>query len=154
MQQLLGLDAAGADGTLLRELFLQRLPANVRMVLASSGETSTLEELAQLGDKIIAAASPAVASVTKSLSSKIDELRAEVSRLRETVSALTSPQQHTRHRSPYRQFRQHSPSSRHQSRLRSPSPHPRMCWYHTCFGDRAQKYSPPCCYSGNGKAST
>ena len=34
MQQLLG-DRA-ADGTFLRELFLQRIPANVRMVLASA----------------------------------------------------------------------------------------------------------------------
>ena len=39
LQQLLG-DAAGPnpDNTFLRELFLQRLPGHVRMVLASSGD--------------------------------------------------------------------------------------------------------------------
>ena len=40
MQQLLG-DRA-ADGTFLRELFLQCLPANVKMVLASTKSTTTL----------------------------------------------------------------------------------------------------------------
>lgn len=150
MQQLLGPDAADADGALLRELFLQRLPANVRMVLASSGEASPLQELAELGDRIIAAASPAVAGVTQSQPSEIDKLRAEVSQLRETVSALSSPRQ----RSPYRPSRQRSPSPHHQSRLHSSPPRPSMCWYHARFGDRARKCSPPCSYSGNGRAST
>ena len=35
---------------LLKELFLQRLPANVRMVLASSREGKTLDKIAQLAD--------------------------------------------------------------------------------------------------------
>ena len=52
MQQLLG-DAAGPnpDNKFLRKLFLQCLPSQVRMVLASAGEMS-LEALAQLADKI------------------------------------------------------------------------------------------------------
>ena len=29
-----------------------------------------------------------------------------------------------------------------------------MCWYHARFGDMACKCTPPCSYSGNGKAST
>lgn len=112
MRQLLGPEAVGADRTLLRELFLQRLPTNVRMVLASSQEVTTLEELAELGDRITVAASPAVASVTPHKEqSEIDEIRSEVLRLRETVSALTrsgsgqSPPQQL----PYRTSRQHSP---------------------------------------------
>lgn len=64
MQQLLGDDGAGTDSTLLREMFLQRLPENVRMVLASSAEGKTLEELAQLADRIITAAPLSVAGVT------------------------------------------------------------------------------------------
>lgn len=39
MHQLLGDKAATADTAFIRELFLQRLPANVRMVLASAGGT-------------------------------------------------------------------------------------------------------------------
>ncbi len=39
MQQLLGDRASVADSTFLRELFLQRLPSNVRMVLASTSHS-------------------------------------------------------------------------------------------------------------------
>ena len=37
--------------TLLKEMFLQGLPVNVHMVLASSGEGKTLNEIAQLAEK-------------------------------------------------------------------------------------------------------
>ena len=53
MQQLLGDKAGAIDSSVLRELFLQRLPANIRMVLASSPDTTNLENLAQLADKIV-----------------------------------------------------------------------------------------------------
>ena len=53
MQQLLGDKAATMDQSLLRELFLQRLPANVRMILASTSGTVAPTELAALADKII-----------------------------------------------------------------------------------------------------
>ena len=55
MQQLLG-DSAATSGPLLRELFLQRLPPNVRMVLASSSDTKSLDKLATLADKVLDAA--------------------------------------------------------------------------------------------------
>ena len=64
MQQLLGERAAVTDDALIRELFLQRLPSNVRMVLASSPGTTPLDELAQLADRIIDVAPPTVAGVT------------------------------------------------------------------------------------------
>ena len=53
MQQLLG-DAAGPnrDSSFLRELFLQRLPSHVHMVLALSGEM-LLDALAQLTDNVM-----------------------------------------------------------------------------------------------------
>ena len=43
MNQLLGDKASTTDSTFLRELFLQRLPANVRMVLASTAEPTSLK---------------------------------------------------------------------------------------------------------------
>ena len=64
MNQLLGDKASTTDSTFLRELFLQRLPANVRMVLASTAEPASLEQLATLADKIMeAVASPSISSV-------------------------------------------------------------------------------------------
>ena len=105
MQQLLGDRAGVADGTFLRELFLQRLPANVRMVLASTSPTATLEELAELADKVAEVAAPTIASVNSSqLSSEVEQLRAEVSKLQASIKTLA---RHTRSNTP---------------RLRSPSP--------------------------------
>ena len=62
MQQLLG-DRPGLDTSFLRELFLQRLPNNVRMVLASIPDAIALDKLADMADKIIEVATPSIASV-------------------------------------------------------------------------------------------
>ena len=57
--QLLMEDKAGTtDGSIIKELFMQRLPQNVRMVLASVIESTLLEELAILADKIKEVATP------------------------------------------------------------------------------------------------
>ncbi|KAM7288186.1 hydroxyacid oxidase 1-like [Ixodes scapularis] len=52
LEQLLGEKASTIDQSLLRELLLQRLPRNVRMVLASAGYIG-LAKIADLADKII-----------------------------------------------------------------------------------------------------
>ena len=110
MQQLLGDNAATTDGPLLRELFLQRLPPNVRMVLASSGAAESLDDLATLADKVLDAAPPSMASITQP-SSEVDDLRTEVSRLTELVTSLTTQGHSSRYR---------SPSPRRQPRPRHP----------------------------------
>ena len=76
MQQLLGDKAAMADTAFLRELFLQRLPPNVRMVLVSAEGSQSLEELADLANKV---AAPAVTQINTQLSSDVDQLRSEIS---------------------------------------------------------------------------
>ena len=144
MQQLLGDKAAAADGAFLRELFLQRLPSNVRIVLASTNDAISLEELAQLADKIMDVASPSVSAITTPpLHTEVDQLRAEVSRLKELVTSLS---QRGRTRG-----RLSTPP-----RLRSPSPstpNTSLCWYHQRFGDAARNCKPPCSKSGNALAS-
>ena len=52
MQQLLGDKAATVDKSFLRELFMQHLPPNVRMVLASTKDKD-LESLASLANKVV-----------------------------------------------------------------------------------------------------
>ena len=64
MQQLLGDKAATLDSSFFRELFLQRLPSNVRMVLASTGDTIALDKVAQHADRIMEVAVPTVATVS------------------------------------------------------------------------------------------
>ena len=45
MQQLLGDKVEAMDSSLLSKLFLQQLPSNVRMILASTAKGSNLQEL-------------------------------------------------------------------------------------------------------------
>lgn len=52
MNSLLGERAASFDQSLLKQLFLQRLPATAQMILASAS-TLQLQQLAELADKII-----------------------------------------------------------------------------------------------------
>ena len=63
MQLLLGEKAKMIDGSLLCELFLQRLPANVQMILASA-DSMTLDKLAEMADRIMEASTPMISSVS------------------------------------------------------------------------------------------
>ncbi|XP_063951644.1 uncharacterized protein LOC135153207 [Lytechinus pictus] len=56
MKQLLG-DSTLED-SILKQLFLQRLPNNVRIILASSSDAVPIEQLAELADKILEVAVP------------------------------------------------------------------------------------------------
>ena len=141
MQQLLGDRVGVADSTFLRELFLQRLPSNVRMVLASTSATTSLEELAELADKIAEVAAPTIAATTAlppspQLLSEVQQLRTEVRRLQNSVRTLSH------------QSRGRSSSRNRQS---SPTPHPAddssMCWYHQKYGEAAKKCKSPCSYT-------
>ena len=79
MQQLKG-DAVSPnlDNSFLRELFFQRLPSHVQMVLTSSGDNVSLDTLADMVDKIMEVAIPTVTTVTSpTISAEIAELRAE-----------------------------------------------------------------------------
>ena len=148
MQQLLGDSATATDGTLLHELFLQRLPSNVRMVLASSSDAKSLEDIAQLADKIVNIAPPSMFSLAPSPSpstTEVDNLRTEVTHLKELVSTLYPRGRSSQNRSPspLRHPRSHSP----------PPANPGLCWYHAHFGDRAKNCTPPCSKSRNSPAS-
>ena len=135
MQQLLGDRAGTLDSTFLKELFLQRLPANIRMVLATAPAASTLEELAELADRVAEVATPVMAAVTNPQTSEVEQLRAEVAKLRVSLQSLTSEK---------------SGTSSGGRRLRSPGPPQKqpnndtICWYHRRFGDAATKCTPPC----------
>ena len=151
MQQLLG-EHGCTDNTFLRELFLQRLPPNVRMVLAST-DTKELPALANLADKIMEVATPATVSTVSlpqsSTNSEVAQLKCAVDELRRMFETFMSV----------------SPSPRrHRSRSRGRSSTPvassaatdadaSFCWYHAHFGSSAKKCRQPCSFSGNDQAS-
>ena len=124
MQQLLG-DTTGTPD----ELFFKRLPSNVRMVLASTDESLTLDKLAELADKVMEVAIPSVAAIhTPQPVTEVTQLREKVARLSELVqSLLTQPRR-----------RNSSKNRRSPSPVR-PRPHTdsALCWYHQKFGDAA-----------------
>ena len=92
MQQLMGEQVSTTDNSFLRELFLQRLPANVRMVLAST-DTKDLQDLAHLADKVMEVAAPCVSSVrTGNSSSDIIQLRSEIADLHKMFETFMSTQ--------------------------------------------------------------
>ena len=138
MQQLLG--DRPPDEAFVRDLFLQKLPSNVRMVLASVRRDTTLTQLAQMADDIIEVATPSISAIhhdaraTPLLAAKMEQLRSDVAGLTNLVKSL--------------------------SRRSSPSLHPScrqlttdLCWYHQRFGDDVRKCQEPCSKSGNSAAS-
>ena len=79
----------------LREVFLQMLLHNLRMVLASTPDSTTLDKLAETADKNMEVAAPSVASLPTlstqhtdslpSLAAEVASLCADVSRLEKLV---------------------------------------------------------------------
>ena len=93
MQQLLGDHAAEANQTFLRELFLQRLPPNVRMVLACSDATTNINTLTDMADKVMEVATPSVAAINQPHAPPMPDPEVkqleEISKLSEHLSVLT-----------------------------------------------------------------
>ena len=149
VQQLLGEKAGTVDGSILRELFLQRLPSNVRMVLASSPESVGIDNLATLADRIteVATSTSSVSSVEQpsQVSSELNQLRAEVADLRMRKLLQSSNRYHRRPRSATPSRRSSSPAPSRSSMD--------LCWYHSRFGDAARKCRSPCSKAGNTSAS-
>ncbi|CAN7981532.1 unnamed protein product, partial [Ixodes pacificus] len=155
MTQLLGEKASNVDDSILHQLFLQRLPANVCMVLAAAGDIP-LHDLAALADKVLEVASPTVSNIqaphqaqqttvsatsASPSSAQFCTLQSEIRNLTTAIAAL----QTKRGRSPERR-------SGYRSRSRSRSSSTNICWYHRRFGDNATKCTTPCHYTGNGTA--
>lgn len=158
MQQLLG-DRPGIDPTFLKELFLQRLPQSVRMVLASTPEGTTLSALAEMADKIIEVAAPAVsvAAVSTRLpdalptppapewatAADIADLRSEISQLEKLVRSLSRSRSS---RSPHRSPTPTAPAPN------TDTSNGTLCWYHQKFGERARACRSPCSWTLNEQA--
>ncbi|XP_064467870.1 uncharacterized protein LOC135378706 [Ornithodoros turicata] len=164
MKQLLGEGSNASTDSFLRELFLQRLPKNVQMVLASTHNLG-IEELASLADAVMEVASPATMTLDSVQAPQVDAppsvppfpdansnfatLSQQVAHLTQLVAALST---RSRSPSPRRQrFRSRNRSPRH----RSPGSRDRngLCWYHHRFGQEARHCFQPCAWSGNPPAN-
>ena len=155
MRQLLGNNVL-EDG-ILRQSVLQHLPQTIQLILASTPQTVSLEDLSLLADKILEVASPhlSVAALTPSIppptmhdhNQQIAALQGQINQLTAQLQALST--QLDSHDQP--RFRG---CSRSRSRFSRPSfscspSRTRLspcCWYHECFGTAAHKCTPPCTF--------
>ena len=151
LQQLLG--GTSLDNSFLRELFLQRLPASVRMVLASASSTMDLASLASMADRVmeVSSAPPPVAAVVvaEEHMDRLDALQLQVAALTAAVDKLSAPRARSRPSSPER----YTARSRQASPARADSRKSHLCRYHAKFGDKALKCDHTCSYwPGNAQA--
>lgn len=126
-----------SDDSILRQLWLRRLPHHVQGILAAQSDLD-LDRIADIADKIVeaqpAAANVCVATTTPSLSTMMDRIE-ELSRQVAALSSAHSDRSRVRDRS--------TSSSRQLSRSATPRGSKR-CWYHTRFGAKASKCTSPC----------
>ncbi|XP_064460250.1 uncharacterized protein LOC135370439 [Ornithodoros turicata] len=157
MRQLLGDSSTEAQQPLLRELFLQRLPQAMRMVLAGS-EDLTLDRLASLADRIADYSAPqqqlpTLAAATTSQASRLDRLEQRLEQLTDALQSLTTSQRpRLRRRSASRSSLRRTPSSAAPTPPDATQTGARLCWYHNRFRHRAQHCIPPCAGQENQRA--
>ena len=150
MRQLLG--ERVLEDSILRQLFVQRMPTNVQQILASSSETLSITQVAELADRIIAVAAPgfvtAVAAPAPhpSTTTSIQRLHDEVQRLTIQVESL-SKQLRGRSRSRGRGWSTNR-QGQHQEQRGNQAPSSAAdndeCWFHRTFGENARRCRPPC----------
>ena len=153
LQQLQG--DTPVDG--LQELFLQRLPSHVCLVLATATDLS-IDQQARLADNLmeISSMQPSQSHVSASETvdplSDVSALRADIASLRQELGRRGPPSEQARHsrrqsRSPGRSW----PCS--QQRGAPESTDPSVYWYHQRFGDQARHCTTPCSHQGNDPSS-
>ncbi|XP_064462042.1 uncharacterized protein LOC135372334 [Ornithodoros turicata] len=168
MQNLLGERAVTFDASFLKQLFLQRLPPTVQMILTSAS-TLSLPELALLPDKVMEVAPHSISAIPSATITNppirphpqacpppalppgdpIVQLREDFERLSAMVASAVAPHSpRPRHRSP-RRFGSRSSRRRRSPRRTAEDPPIGPCWYHQRFGTEARRCTRPCTWSGN-----
>lgn len=157
MTLLLGGNSSSTDSKIVRELFLQRLPNQVRMILCASPAATSIEDLATTADQIMDTSHPFVSAIDRcqapvssplQLEQRFDELSASNAQLASQVHQLTTELATLRFSAGRDQSRHRTPNQSN-SRYSTAA----ICWYHARYGTRARQCRPPCNFSGNGRAS-
>ena len=175
MNQLLG--ERKLETGILKQLFVQRLPTNVQLILSTASTALSNEQLANLADRIMdvplftssvhsvhVPSPPTTASVTSSpspIETAISSLQDEIKRLSMQVRTLQgNMRDRERSRSPAPGYRRPSvdrrkgKSSSHSFSNSDPNvggtpSASDLCWYHLKFGSNAHKCTPPCSFEQN-----
>lgn len=144
LMQMRNLAKDRVQESVLKALFLQRLPLNMQQILSVSQEG--LDSLALIADKISETATDSMVvgaisdtpNLIKSLEDKISNLAVQVERL--SRDRFKTKNSGVRNRSKSK-GKDNSPSRRKFN--------PDFCWYHARFADKANCCVQPCTYSEN-----
>ena len=160
MRELLGNN--NLENGILKLLFLQRLPQNIQLILASTPDTVQLDELTLLADKIleVAPSQPFLShippsSADSSVAKEVYDLRNQVNSLTTQLATLVTQGRFQPHslsnflsrslgRSPAA-----SPSSTYRRDASASRPQSSFCWYHRRFGSNAHHCTMPCSFTAN-----
>lgn len=133
------------SGDLLKQIWLQRLPSQIRMIISTSGED--LSNIAKMADKLmelgdfsqINVASTSSPSNFSNSSSTISVLEAKIDALTKQVNQMQFSQ---RSRSKSRDFRTKRDSTPGKNKYDT-------CWWHWKFGDQAKRCKTPCNFNNS-----
>jgi len=143
------------DTPLLREMFLERLPINIQAGLATASANTSVEELAQIADRIaeVKTDAPTIAVVTAapviahiSPPTTMDQVLQRLARVEQELAEL---------RLDYHRNANEPPETRGRAPFyygRSAAPNPDHCFYHQQFKQGAINCKQPCSFSKNGPA--
>jgi hypothetical protein len=155
LRHLKGLAGYNVPDDFLKTIWISRLPHGVQTVLAGQTASATIEDMADLADRVndLATLTPKVAALSDASSTSVlTDLRNEVAELRRQVQNLTTNRDSGRSRN--RSTRRGH--SRSPSRQRSNSHYRKfpLCWYHYKYGDQAERCMRPCDFkAGNSGGS-
>lgn len=148
LQRLRNLAEGQVTDGVLRTIFMEQLPENVRTILAIS-EVSDLSKLATQADKILDMAKPVALSIqqVEAENETIRKMAAEITTLTKQMALLTrQPRGRSRNKSQER--RNYRGRSQGKSRNRNEDG---ICYYHRRFRGKAFKCEKPCDWKNERK---
>lgn len=143
LRHLQHLAGAAVPETLLRSLWMGRLPRNMQAILATQTK-ATLEEVAELADAISNTTTPVINEVNRGYDDALKTVMSEIAQLK------TQLQNHDSDRRTRSRNRAKTSTSRDRRRSQSERKTYDTCWYHFKFGENARKCRPPCDKSNQG----
>lgn len=146
MKTLIG-DQVAADSTLLKQLWIRRLPKHTQAILAVSAEDD-VDKMAALADKIIEVTHVnEINSVSLSTSDRsYNDFKQQIDELTKVINSLKSDRSRSRSAS------HNNTDNKFRSRSKTPKSNDKnLCWYHNRFGDKATKCRDGCSYNVSPK---
>ncbi|XP_071643037.1 uncharacterized protein [Temnothorax longispinosus] len=140
LRHLKGLAGTAVPDSLLRTLWLGRLPAQMQVILATR-QGDRLEDVAEQADRIHEVNDRAIVAAVEATSTEKTTLQAQIEALTKQVAALTTQFSQERKR-----WRADRSRSRSRNRGHTKGFTVEHCYYHRTFKDKARKCEKPCTY--------